>query len=311
MHDDFNFDWKFYISHYPDLRKSKITTENKAIHHWNNFGKKEGRICCAKKIEHPDIVQLKEIIKSLEHKIDKLSEIKHKLQIIIPVRDREKELKILLDKLDQVLKEQNIQYKILIAEQSNNKEFNKGALINAAYLESRKNIYSDYYVFHDVDLYPKKSKYLSYKYENVNKIRHPYGHYSCLGGIVFMHYSLFEKINGFPNNFWGHGGEDTDLQNRALIYNIEIDRNDFNPRHNWKQNNRKMVDDFSEEARNWSNIENLKNKHKIVEIKNNNLKEIYNIDKTLINMNGLTSLKYQILEKKYLNSYTQHIIFEL
>ena len=75
MHDDFNFDWKFYISHYPDLRKSKITTENKAIHHWNNFGKKEGRICCAKKIEHPDIVQLKEIIKSLEHKIDKLSEI--------------------------------------------------------------------------------------------------------------------------------------------------------------------------------------------------------------------------------------------
>ena len=41
--------------------------------------------------------------------------------------------------------------------------------------------------------------------------------YSCLGGIVIMHYNLFEKINGFPNNFWGHGGEDTDLQNRAFI----------------------------------------------------------------------------------------------
>ena len=308
---DSDFDWRFYISHYPDLRKSNITTEIKAIDHWNNFGKKEGRICCAKKIENPDILQLKEIIESLELKIDKLSEKKHKIQLIIPVRDREKELKILLEKLDQILNEQNIQYKILIAEQSSDKEFNKGALINAAYLESRKNIYSDYYVFHDVDLYPKKSKHLSYKYENINKIRHPYGHYSCLGGIVIMHYNLFEKINGFPNNFWGHGGEDADLQNRALSYNIEIDRNEFNPRYNWKKNNRKMIDNFSDEARNWSNIENLKNKHKIVEIKNNSLKEIYNYDKSLIKINGISNIKYNIIEKKYINSYTQHIIFGL
>ena len=48
MSDDSDLDWKFYISYYPDLRKSKITTEAKARHHWNNFGKKEGRICCSK-----------------------------------------------------------------------------------------------------------------------------------------------------------------------------------------------------------------------------------------------------------------------
>ena len=125
-----------------------------------------------------------------------------------------------------------------------------------------------------------------------------------------MHYNLFEMINGFPNNFWGHGGEDTDLQNRAMIYNIEIDRSDFNPRYNWKKNNRKMIDNFSEEARNWSKIDNLKEKHKMVEIKNNNLKEIYNYDKSIIKMNGISNIKYKILCNTYINFNVQHIKFD-
>ncbi len=40
-----DFDWKFYINYYGDLRKANINTEELARKHWTNFGKKEGRIC--------------------------------------------------------------------------------------------------------------------------------------------------------------------------------------------------------------------------------------------------------------------------
>ena len=72
MSDDSDLDWKFYISYYPDLRKSKITTEAKARHHWNNFGKKEGRICCAKN-------QIKNY-KILNHNITNDNEVKNFFQ---------------------------------------------------------------------------------------------------------------------------------------------------------------------------------------------------------------------------------------
>jgi hypothetical protein len=39
-----NFDWRFYISNYLDLRKANINTEKLARMHWEKFGQKEGRI---------------------------------------------------------------------------------------------------------------------------------------------------------------------------------------------------------------------------------------------------------------------------
>ncbi len=39
------FDWVFYVNYYEDLQKAKIDTEEKALKHWNRYGKKEGRIC--------------------------------------------------------------------------------------------------------------------------------------------------------------------------------------------------------------------------------------------------------------------------
>jgi hypothetical protein len=37
------FDWKTYVQNYPDLQAAGINTEKKALHHYNRFGKKEGR----------------------------------------------------------------------------------------------------------------------------------------------------------------------------------------------------------------------------------------------------------------------------
>lgn len=38
-----NFDWRFYINYYPDLRKAGINTEEKARTHYKNHGMKEKR----------------------------------------------------------------------------------------------------------------------------------------------------------------------------------------------------------------------------------------------------------------------------
>jgi hypothetical protein len=40
------FDWKFYINFYPDLRRGGVTDEKSAVHHYFNYGIKEGRIGC-------------------------------------------------------------------------------------------------------------------------------------------------------------------------------------------------------------------------------------------------------------------------
>jgi hypothetical protein len=42
---NYNFDWKYYLSLYPDLKKANINNEKDAYNHWINHGKKEERIC--------------------------------------------------------------------------------------------------------------------------------------------------------------------------------------------------------------------------------------------------------------------------
>jgi uncharacterized protein YqgQ len=38
------FNWEYYINKYEDLKKDKINTEEKALHHWLKHGKNEKRI---------------------------------------------------------------------------------------------------------------------------------------------------------------------------------------------------------------------------------------------------------------------------
>ena len=39
-----DFDWIAYLENYEDLRNAGINTEEKALEHWNNHGRNEGRI---------------------------------------------------------------------------------------------------------------------------------------------------------------------------------------------------------------------------------------------------------------------------
>ena len=63
---------------------------------------------------------------------------KNKLVIILPVRNREKDLEEYLENMVPIFNYQNIAYRIFVIEQSKNKRFNKGKINNIGFLEALK-----------------------------------------------------------------------------------------------------------------------------------------------------------------------------
>ena len=60
---------------------------------------------------------------------------KNSLILIIPIRNRETELRSLVPKMREIFKNQNIDYKIFIVEQSKKKKFNKGKINNIGFIK--------------------------------------------------------------------------------------------------------------------------------------------------------------------------------
>ena len=130
-------------------------------------------------------------------------------------------------------------YHIYVIEQNYGKKFNRGMLLNIGF--HLTNELYDTFIFHDVDLLPDKNirKYYSMKpeYKNIYisqrddvtimKRKGPIHIGSCwrdrytgdsyMGGIISFNKNMFEEINGYPNNFWGWGGEDDALRERCMI----------------------------------------------------------------------------------------------
>jgi len=57
-------------------------------------------------------------------------------------------------------------------------------------------------------------------------VKHVYGFYFALGGVVIFKGADFERVNGYPN-YWGWGMEDNVLQQRCLKRGLIIDRSQF------------------------------------------------------------------------------------
>ena len=79
----------------------------------------------------------------------------------------------------------------------------------------------DVYVFHDVDLLPNDNMLNVYstKYSQ-NDIIHFAGGWDrytgadYIGGVTLIGKNVFNTINGFPNDYWGWGGEDDEIKRR-------------------------------------------------------------------------------------------------
>ncbi|XP_068460310.1 beta-1,4-galactosyltransferase 1 [Clinocottus analis] len=154
-----------------------------------------------------------------------------KVAIIIPFRKREEHLKFWLYYLHPILQRQQLDYGVYVINQDGDRVFNRAKLLNVGYLEALKEDDYDCFVFSDVDLIPmddrntyrcfSQPRHLSVSMDKFG-FRLPYNQY--FGGVSSMSKEQYLKINGFPNNYWGWGGEDDDIYNRLSSKGMSISR---------------------------------------------------------------------------------------
>ena len=155
--------------------------------------------------------------------------------IIVPYRNRSEQLAIFVPELNRFLSKQELDYKIVVVEQSGMAKFNKGSLINIGFLEAedlyRKKVpgkdtaYFDCVVIHDIDLIPIVS---ANSYDclqtlmigawmlstAIEKYDWSLPGRSAVGGVGITTRIAFMNANGWSNRYFGWGGEDNDFYSR-------------------------------------------------------------------------------------------------
>lgn len=180
------------------------------------------------------------------------------LSLIVAYRDpgdgsRKAQLDIFLKQMQTIL-ETRTNYHIYIIEQESDRndydslsdvykqinsrmaKFNLGRIKNIGFQiasKDNKDVDNHYYILSDVDLipsmdllneylrYPKKPIHLANKGTRYNTDGK---NIDFLGGVLSINREDFTKCNGYPNNFWGWGGEDDVLNSRLQLKNIDIDK---------------------------------------------------------------------------------------
>lgn len=182
----------------------------------------------------PTLNQLKSSIHNLEpggfHK-PKYCVQREKLAIIIPYRDRENDLMLLMKYLHPFLQRQSRYYRIFLVEQFGNDIFNKGRIMNIAAKEARKVDDFDCFIFHDVDLIPENDENIYECYSHprhlcpaVDELRYNLMYYNLVGGVLALNNDHLDKTNGYSNLYWGWGAEDDDMSMRIIGNGFKITR---------------------------------------------------------------------------------------
>ena len=153
-----------------------------------------------------------------------------KLAVIVPYRDREEHLSRFVPHMDEFLSDKNIDYKIFIIEQSDERPFNRGWLLNVGFKIAEEQGY-DYFCFHDIDMLPEDD---SCDYSWVDRPTHLASRLSkfnynliypeYIGGVTLFNKEHFNWINGFSNKYWGWGFEDDDLLYRCRKGGVPLDQ---------------------------------------------------------------------------------------
>lgn len=152
-----------------------------------------------------------------------------KLGIVVPYRNRYEHLLAFKHAITEYFSNSDIKYELIIVEQDDAKTFNRGKLLNIGFLQAKK-LGCDYVVFHDIDMLPVQVDY-SYSDKPIHLAtsfqsddgteRIIFDEY--FGGVTLFPVDLFERINGYSNEYWGWGFEDDDLFYRCRQYRLPFD----------------------------------------------------------------------------------------
>ncbi len=126
---------------------------------------------------------------------------------------------------------------VIIIEQIEPRVFNRGQLLNIGALYARKkhNPKDSSYIMHDVDMLPSDDLLEQYEikdYEAMSfvmptlELKKIYGfdNIPVGGGISGVRGNIFFKTNGYPNNYWGWGGEDNAYEKRLKFIGAKMGR---------------------------------------------------------------------------------------
>ncbi|CAF3442465.1 unnamed protein product [Rotaria sp. Silwood1] len=154
---------------------------------------------------------------------------RHKVAIIIPYRDRLEHLVILLYYLHPILQRQELDYKIYVSEQRGNGTYNKGVLMNAAFIYASGEYDFQCFVFHDVDLIPEDDRNMyscpvfpRHMSAAVNEMNYKLTYEELIGGVLNIRKEHFLTVNGYSNLYWGWGAEDDDLYYRLKDASLKV-----------------------------------------------------------------------------------------
>jgi beta-1,4-galactosyltransferase 1 len=208
---------------------------------------------------------------------------------------RRDQLSSLIENIDTYFNKNNIQYKIFICEQNDDDKFNRGKLLNIAFLESEKlfNFSKKYFHMNTDYLFDLNRNFpaeiLNLTTGVIDLHKPPF---NVLGAACVFDPETYNIINGFPNDLLGWGGDDWAIYNRLIKKNVSI----FYPKN---LTNSGFI------------IEN--NDDKIYTDISNNIKNMNLAKRDDINTNGLSSCIYKINSKGEFHNENNiyHYLFDL
>jgi hypothetical protein len=142
-----------------------------------------------------------------------------------PQTFRRQEIITMLESIKLYFTKHTIEYKIVIIEQNNNNYFNRGVLLNAAFIEAEKLLLNDSkYIHFNTDYKfnqerPFPSEFLNHTNGFLDLYRPGI---PVLGAACVFNSESYIQINGFPNDLHGWGGDDWAIYNRIIRKNIPI-----------------------------------------------------------------------------------------
>jgi len=227
--------------------------------------------------------------------------------IIVPYRDlhveqkRAAHLQRFVPYMSQFL--EGSSFHIYIIEQSDDdRKFNRGKLLNIGFEEARGDGH-EIFVFHDVDLLPSKELKVWYKRKPTQCPLHMarvWKRYSnnpkYIGGVVSYNADLYQRINGYPNNYWGWGGEDDEMQRRLEHESLVFEAPTEGSYQDLEEMELSTKLDFLRQHKEWKCMVKW---------------ELAKESASTWKQNGLSNLKYEVLQRKSLSRFATKVTVDV